>query len=347
MSETLVNLLREYGLKEYEAKAYISLLFSRELTASELSKVSEIPQPRIYDVLNSLKLKGLVEIKQERPQKFRAVDPKVALQILSNDLVARLNNIKQTIFSEIERLKPQDQSILLEEPNVWIVKNLDKAKQKIKSLIETANIDIVVSSPANLVNELLESIASTAYNRKNVTVAIVCYDNGSRIQLNFNESAFLKQRPTPSLPVIMIDGTYCIILAEDYSLELGEPELMRVLSDFFFYSIWKPSRPLVKFRLNQEKTTSHVWLAIEMMKTVKREELSVKVSGFERKSRNVVEIQGSIVDYKLDPQGIFKNFTLLSNGEKFLVGGIGASVEDIEARLITVSRKTVEGPKQA
>jgi sugar-specific transcriptional regulator TrmB len=114
LSETLVNLFKEYGLKEYEAKAYVSLLFSRELTASELSRVSEIPQPRIYDVLNSLKLKGLVEIRQERPQKFRAVDPKIALQILSNDLLARLSNVRQTIFSEIEKLKPQDQSLLLE-----------------------------------------------------------------------------------------------------------------------------------------------------------------------------------------------------------------------------------------
>ncbi|MBO3762976.1 MAG: TrmB family transcriptional regulator [Thermoproteota archaeon] len=339
MSETLVNLFREYGLKEYEAKAYISLLFSGELTASELSRISEIPQPRIYDVLNSLKLKGLVEIKQERPQKFRAVEPKIALQILSNDLLAKLSNIKQTIFSEIEKLRTQDRSLLLEEPNVWIIRNLDKAKQKIKSLIESANVDIVVSSPSSLVNELKDSIVFLTRNRKNVTAAIVCYCDESKVQVNSNEAILLKQRPTPSLPIIMIDGTYCIVFAEDYSLELGEPELMRILSDFFYYSIWRPSKPLTKFKLDQEKTTSHIWLAIEIMKMSKKEDLTVKVNGFERKSRSVVEIEGSIVDYKLDPQGIFKNFTLISNEKKYLVGGLGASVEDIEARLITISKK--------
>jgi len=339
LSETLVNLFKEYGLKEYEAKAYVSLLFSRELTASELSRVSEIPQPRIYDVLNSLKLKGLVEIRQERPQKFRAVDPKIALQILSNDLLARLSNVRQTIFSEIEKLKPQDQSLLLEEPNVWIIRNLDKAKQKIKSLIEAANVDIVMSSSASLVNEFVDSIISVTHSRKNVTVAVVCYCDESKVQINSNEAVLLKQRPTPSLPIIMIDGTYCIVLAEDYSLELGEPELMRILSDFFYYSVWRPSKTLTKFKLDQEKTTSHIWLAIEMIKTMKKEDITVKVSGFERKSRNVIEVEGSVVDYKLDPQGIFKNFTLLSGGKKYLVGGLGASVEDVEARLITISKK--------
>lgn len=333
-------MLKEYGLKEYEAKAYSSLIFANELTAAELSRIADIPQPRIYDVLSSLESKGLVEIRQGRPQKFRAVDPKIGLQMLAKDLTERLNKLTKSVLLEIEKQKSQAQSSLtLEEPRVWIVRNIEKAKEKVKSLIESANIDVVVSSPASLLNELSESLSYVVENKKNVAVAIVCYYDGSKLQFNFDSLAFVKERPTPSLPVMMIDGSYSIIFGEDYSLELGEIELTRILSDFFYYSLWKPSKLLSHCKLSDYKTTSHIWLAIELIKSLKGRQAFAKVSGFETKTRNLIELKGSIVDYKIDPNGIFKNFTILTEGKKLLVGGFGASTEDVEARLITISSK--------
>ena len=52
--------LRDLGLSEYEERAYRSLLETGPTTAKELSRTSDVPMGRIYDVLNSLETHSLV-----------------------------------------------------------------------------------------------------------------------------------------------------------------------------------------------------------------------------------------------------------------------------------------------
>jgi sugar-specific transcriptional regulator TrmB len=75
--------LRDLGLSEYEARAYRSLLKTGPTTAKELSRVSDVPMGRIYDVLNSIERHDLVRIQSaSRPKKYVAVEPATALDRL-------------------------------------------------------------------------------------------------------------------------------------------------------------------------------------------------------------------------------------------------------------------------
>jgi sugar-specific transcriptional regulator TrmB len=60
MTGDIVQLLLKLGLTEYEAKAYLALLKENPVNGYILSKNSGIPRSRIYDVLQSLIVKGLV-----------------------------------------------------------------------------------------------------------------------------------------------------------------------------------------------------------------------------------------------------------------------------------------------
>ena len=72
--------LRDLGLSEYEARAYRSLLKTGPTTAKELSRVSDVPMGRIYDVLNSIEQYNLVRSQSaSRPKKYVAVEPDTAL----------------------------------------------------------------------------------------------------------------------------------------------------------------------------------------------------------------------------------------------------------------------------
>ena len=72
--------LRDLGLSEYEARAYRSLLKTGPTTAKELSRVSDVPMGRIYDVLNSIEQYNLVRSQSaSRPKKYVAVEPETAL----------------------------------------------------------------------------------------------------------------------------------------------------------------------------------------------------------------------------------------------------------------------------
>ena len=75
--------LRDLGLSEYEARAYRALLRSGPTTAKELSRKSEVPMGRIYDVLNGLEHHRLVRSQTaSRPKKYVAVEPDVGLDRL-------------------------------------------------------------------------------------------------------------------------------------------------------------------------------------------------------------------------------------------------------------------------
>lgn len=72
--------LTEMGLSEYRADVYLSLLREGTSTAKEIASAAEIPQSRVYDVLDALETRGFVKSQPSRPKKFGPVPPKVAVE---------------------------------------------------------------------------------------------------------------------------------------------------------------------------------------------------------------------------------------------------------------------------
>jgi sugar-specific transcriptional regulator TrmB len=71
--------LHEMGLSDYETNAYLALLQQGSGTAKEISSAADIPQSRVYDVLERLETKGFVTVQPGRPKQFGSVEPKIAL----------------------------------------------------------------------------------------------------------------------------------------------------------------------------------------------------------------------------------------------------------------------------
>ncbi|MFW5977875.1 MAG: TrmB family transcriptional regulator [Halohasta sp.] len=102
--------LRDLGLSEYEDRAYRSLLQTAPTTAKELSRTSEVPMGRIYDVLNSLEQHSLVRSQASgRPKKYVAVEPEIALDRLLeakqrelDEQAERYAEIVETLAEEID-----------------------------------------------------------------------------------------------------------------------------------------------------------------------------------------------------------------------------------------------------
>ncbi|MFO7833855.1 MAG: helix-turn-helix domain-containing protein [Halohasta sp.] len=101
--------LRDLGLSEYEARSYRSLLRTGPTTAKELSRTSEVPMGRIYDVLNSLEQHNLVRSQAAgRPKKYVAVEPEVALDRLleakQRELDAQARQYEEVVDSLVEEI---------------------------------------------------------------------------------------------------------------------------------------------------------------------------------------------------------------------------------------------------
>ncbi|WP_049984943.1 TrmB family transcriptional regulator [Halobellus rufus] len=106
--------LRDLGLSEYEARAYRSLLRTGPTTAKELSRASDVPMGRIYDVLNSLEQHSLVRSQAaSRPKKYVAVEPDTALDRLLEskrreleEKVEQYEGVVDELTAELETAEP-------------------------------------------------------------------------------------------------------------------------------------------------------------------------------------------------------------------------------------------------
>jgi len=89
MGEIMLNeaelLLKRLGLTEYESKAYMVVLKTGSCSADCISRLGNIPLPRVYDTMQALASKGLISVTKTRPQKFKAVEPKHIFDLIIDD----------------------------------------------------------------------------------------------------------------------------------------------------------------------------------------------------------------------------------------------------------------------
>ncbi|MBN2203231.1 MAG: TrmB family transcriptional regulator [Candidatus Aenigmarchaeota archaeon] len=110
--------LRNFGLTEYEVKAYISLLKLGIATAEQISSIGKIPLPRVYDTLSELQKKGFVLISKGRPKKFRAQQPKKALE--------NLIDLKKITFDKNLKIMKKDSKVLVSSLSKMPTEKMEK-----------------------------------------------------------------------------------------------------------------------------------------------------------------------------------------------------------------------------
>ncbi len=106
------DFLKSLKLSNYEIRVYLALIKAETLNAKDLSRRADVPSGRIYEVLEELKEKGLVEIQQSRPKLYKAISPNLVFQSLINQLrtenkkkVADLYDRATILESKIDKSK--------------------------------------------------------------------------------------------------------------------------------------------------------------------------------------------------------------------------------------------------
>ena len=80
MDQTLnLQRLTEVGFNRYESLAFLALIGHDESTAVEVADRAGIPRQRVYDVLESLREKELIVMREGRPCRHTARPPGTAL----------------------------------------------------------------------------------------------------------------------------------------------------------------------------------------------------------------------------------------------------------------------------
>ena len=172
VSEKTKRILQDLGLTDYEIKAYVTLLANPGVQASEVSKGSDVPVSKIYEVLSNLERKGWVESQNSRPTKYFPKSPSTALQALRMKMEAELKSNEDNLLSELMPLYEQKET--QERPDIWIIRGDYNIIAKISESIDRCKKELLVVIPSAL-NSVVELIipALTDVRSSGVNVRIL------------------------------------------------------------------------------------------------------------------------------------------------------------------------------
>lgn len=152
----IVEVLKSFGLSDYEAKALATLLAKGILSAREIAELSGIPRTSVYDVMNSLKAKGFVE-EFGKPVKFRAISNEEIISMLSRRTAENLQILREEIsklrIEEVEVVKLYRGKAVLEKLEELVLSSrkeiialISYIKPEIRDILSKANCKLVVIS---------------------------------------------------------------------------------------------------------------------------------------------------------------------------------------------------------
>ena len=99
-SELLIH-LENIGLNNLEAKIYLNLLSQGEMSAYQLAKKIEIARPSIYNALEHMVDKGIVEYVPEKTPLYIAKNPKLLLGKIKKNMEDSLTSAQSLLLSLI------------------------------------------------------------------------------------------------------------------------------------------------------------------------------------------------------------------------------------------------------
>jgi len=343
MDEKILLALQDLGLRKSEARVYVALVARGASSASDIARDAKIPHPRVYDIMESLAAKGLVKIQTGRRPRYTATEPEVGFERLLN----RFREKGEFLTNHLSKIY----DTRMETPSIWMLKGRNNIIDEISQISCQAENELLLAIPVDVLGVLRKSLR--AARRKGVTTSLVIYsgEKESQIDSEVARHADIRVREPPGSVVALADYNDCLLCShktlvressvdEEHAIVAGDPELLQILSYFFYHSLWCAAKPIVKEVSIEEYPRSfvHIWKAIEDAEILREKGYKVKASikGKTVKDHTAIELEGLITQTTNINGRIFSITVKKSDGSEITVGGRGASVEEVEAASITL-----------
>jgi sugar-specific transcriptional regulator TrmB len=222
------RLLKELGLSNYEAEAYLKVVELCVAEAGEICKKTEIPFGRVYQELNSLASKGLIEVQNTRPKKYRARKPRLAFME---------TQLQKTIeaASQIEEIISKEIPTAPKERTFWTTTaGIEEAVEMIRSNFEEAEKEICIilhhthpqeecdfkGSEATIFNEAIKAtergvkIKALLTEEFIITEMKILKEQGIKEKIMDNVEIRVMKRATPSYFEV-IDGEKVVLKVDN------------------------------------------------------------------------------------------------------------------------------------
>jgi sugar-specific transcriptional regulator TrmB len=256
----ILKTLQSLGLNEYESRVYTSLAILGPSKAGDVSKHAEVPQSKIYDILETLMRKQMIEVFEDRPKEFRAVAPEVVIKNMIDEREQQLKFLKERANLVGSLLRPStDEEDVLE--GTWEQRG-EKFMEVLNKLAEMLNraenyvIDITRDFSSS--QRFREAIRSCI--KRKVKIMVISMDindeNYYKAKWYYSNKIPIKIFETKVHPrILVVDGKEVALRLDSNPLKKrfkfrsiwsADPSFVAVM-DSYMKNMWKMAKP-VDFR---------------------------------------------------------------------------------------------------
>ncbi|MHA1585258.1 MAG: TrmB family transcriptional regulator [Promethearchaeota archaeon] len=226
--------LKEFGLTDYETRAFITLITNGIQSAKELSTHTKIPYSRIYDVLVNLENLGWVKVISGRPMQYKAQNPSFVAKLAKKQIEEKYERIENALVEKLEPFYGRDDHI--ESTPIWILNG--NVGDKISDLINSASQTFWIYMK-NLNEKILENYYEKifALSVKKVDIRVLLNKNNIKIQnktiwRKMGSIAKIKMFENIDFDALSIDESEMILfLSSFYNLGVTDENLVFLVQE--------------------------------------------------------------------------------------------------------------------
>lgn len=163
--EKIINLMRKFGFTEYETKVYSTLLQIGQATGYEISKMSNVPRSKVYNTLESLYQKGIIQRSSGEQVLYCAVPVK--------DFIRTLKQSTQNDILDLEEELIQHEDNVVEQNEIWNIVGYENVMSKVKNAVASAQKELFLQIWVENIDDELLHILQLAEKRIDKFVLIL------------------------------------------------------------------------------------------------------------------------------------------------------------------------------
>nr|WP_303648806.1 helix-turn-helix domain-containing protein [Haloarchaeobius litoreus] len=199
-------------MSAYAARTFVALASLGTGTARDVSQVSNVPRTRVYDAIDELHDRGLVDILQSSPKQFWAVSGETASRMFEHELQHR-SEVLRTALSELEPVERQ-----AEQRGVWTVDGQSAVTERVLEFFANADDEIVYMTVEDLLtDDLVDGLSEAANRGVSIKLGGVSPDVQEHIQDRIPGATMFESlwvwSDTPAGRLMMVDGRKTLVSA--------------------------------------------------------------------------------------------------------------------------------------
>lgn len=337
----LRDLFREVGetldFGEYELDAYLAVLEGGELSPSEVTQRTGVPQTRVYDTVRELEARGLVEIREGRPMKVVAVNPGEALGDLDDAVEDLLGSLSERYAAPAWGAEAAS-----------LVRSRRSILRYVAEVVDAADYELVLSVTPDLLDRFEDRLRERRADGVDVTLLVFPASEaplpGEYDYASVASHAGLRRGVTT--PVVAVaDGAYSVYatreaLADDgYGVIFQQSMLGFLVYGFFSTMLVTTARPV--HDAGADRPLPRRYASIRRCISDLRDgddDYRVTVEGRDVRTGDPRTVEGPVTHTTLDDGGGVACLTVAAPEGEVTVGGRVAALEDVEAHTVVVER---------